>query len=746
MKRTELKHLRSQLMSSIGVICAAAGGCILAAADFNGYQVPLGTALAASLPPLCGLGVLAGSIFTFALTGVLTKAPVQVCALTVSVLLRWLTGRRAAPRTAGFLAAGSILLSALIFTLGGLIKPAEWLILGAGSAAAGLAAYCTAAVRERCEGGLPMRLHGTDALPVSACYVIGTAALCSLRLGVVSFGVMLTGAALLTAAKRSRAMGGVIAGTLSACALMLADADTSGMAAVLPAAGLCAGYFSGRHIAVQYVLVQAFCLLGMMLSGWTHTAATVWVNLLIGGLVFVCFPLTAWSEQVMQPTDADAELAALTGARMEFLSRSIANVRGSAERISNMLARNDQPVSAADKVCETVCSKCRSRATCWESGDPTARESFQAMSDSELSAPLIPPEGCLKPERITEEFSRTKRRHAAAKILAARLQESRSMLFAQMRITEELLHRAGQQSKRVYHRDLTRFVTGVLERAGIPYLAAAVSVSGHQRVLIELYTNADADTDPETIRACLSEAMQKPLAVCGTERAGNAQRMILRSAGGYLVTTAAAQCAVHEDEPCGDCWDTFTDGDGAVYLVVSDGMGSGRHAAVDARIVLSNFRSLVQSGMDCEAAANMMNAIMLTKSGEERFATLDVAKICTDTGAVTLYKYGAGPTMIRHGERITLCQAATAPIGILPKAQPYSTVLKLECGDMLFLLSDGLDDSLYPYIRQRLAQGGDLQTLAHTVCAKAQRDAKGSPRDDVTVLAAAITVRNSGEE
>ena len=176
-----------------------------------------------------------------------------------------------------------------------------------------------------------------------------------------------------------------------------------------------------------------------------------------------------------------------------------------------------------------------------------------------------------------------------------------------------------------------------------------------------------------------------------------------------------------------------------MVTILSDGMGSGRHAAVDARIVLSNFRQLVQSGMDCKAAARMINAIMLTKSGEERFATLDVAKICTDTAAVTLYKYGAGPTFIKHGNRITLCQAATNPIGILPLAEPYTTVLKLERGDMLFLLTDGLDDSLYPYIRQRLQQGGDLQTLAHTVCAKAQRDAKGAPRDDVTVLAASIS-------
>ena len=143
--------------------------------------------------------------------------------------------------------------------------------------------------------------------------------------------------------------------------------------------------------------------------------------------------------------------------------------------------------------------------------------------------------------------------------------------------------------------------------------------------------------------------------------------------------------------------------------------------------------------MDCKDAARMINAIMLTKSGEERFATLDVAKISTDTAAVTLYKYGAGPTFVRHGGQITLCQAATNPIGILPNAEPYTTVLKLERGDMLFLLTDGLDDALFPYIRQKLRQGGDLQTLAHTVCAKAQRESKGAPRDDVTVLAAAIT-------
>ena len=455
-------------------------------------------------------------------------------------------------------------------------------------------------------------------------------------------------------------------------------------------------------------------------------------------------PAVSLADRLLQVTDADTELAALTGARMDFLSHSIAGVRCSAERISNMLVRTDHPRSTADRVCEAVCDKCRSRATCWESTRSDTAEKFQAMSQAELSAPLVPPARCLKPERITAEFARLKRRNAESRILSSRLHESQAMLFSQMRITEDLIRRAGEQTQRMFQRDLTRTVTASLARMHIPCKAAAVSSAAGGRLLIELYLPENPEspeTDPELLCEILTDTLQRPLSLCGTEHAGAETRVILQSAGGYAVTSAAAQCAVHEDEPCGDCWDTFTDADGAVYLVISDGMGSGRRAAVDSKIVISNFRSLVQSGVDCEAAARMINSIMLTKSGDERFATLDVAKICTDTAAVTLYKYGAGPTLVKRGERITLCQAATNPIGILPKADPYTTVLKLEDGDMLFLLSDGLDDTLYPYIRQRLREGGDLQTLTHAVCAKAQRDAKGIPRDDVTVLAATINMK-----
>lgn len=738
MKHPDREKLRLRLLRTAGLLLCTGGACLLASARFHGIPLPLNTALAAALPPVCGPALLAGAFFTCALTGMLSSAPVAVCSLALTVLIRWLLGSRCNPLRAAALAGGSSLLSALIFSLGGLIGLRDWLVLLTGGLGAALLALCAGAVLRRCADGLPLRLHPADALPFAVCFTVSLAALCSLRLFMLHFGAICAGFLLLSAAGRYRTAGGVICGTLTACALLLAGTEYAGFAAVLPTAGLAAGYLSGRHRGVLFAVLPAAGCFGLLLSGQTAQAAPFFVSLLLGGLLFLFLPAGDLADALMQWNDAEADLAALTGARMEFLSHSIAGVRGSAERIANMLARNDLPEDPADRVCEAVCSKCRSRATCWERDGSETKRCFREMSGAELTAPLTPPEDCLRPERVTEEFSRVKRQNASARVLAARLRESQSMLFAQMRMTEELLHRAGQQTQRIYHRELTRLVTGTLERFRIPYRAAAVSVSARGHLLIELYTAADEPFDAGAVTACLQDAMKKPLRISGKEQAGSEQRLILQSAGCFSVSTAAAQCAVQETEPCGDCWDTFTDGEGAVYLVVSDGMGSGRHAAVDAKIVISNFRALVQAGMDCASAARTVNAIMLTKSGEERFATLDVAKICTDTAAVTLYKYGAGPTLIRQGERITLCQAATDPIGILPQARPYTTVLRLKKGDMLFLLSDGLDDSLYPYIRQRLAQGGDLQTLAHTVCAKAQRDAKGTPRDDVTVLAAML--------
>ena len=730
-------HEKPQLLRCLALFGCAVGACLLAAARCNGAPLPLCCGLAAALPPFYAPAVLAGGLLAYFFSGTVLQTLWLMAALVITVLLRWMLGNRGGGVLSAVIAGGGTAAVAVIFALVGML-PGSLLLLPVQIASAAGFGYCAAVVRHRCKDGLPLRLYAGDAPAAVICYITALASLCSARIGLLSVGEMLSALLLLTVAKRYRAMGGLLCGTLHACALLLVDFDAAGMAAVLPLAGLAAGYCAHRKNGAMYGIYSAICGACMLFASVSNTAALLWVNHLIGGMLFLFVPLWEYLDRVLLIACDAPAIAAVTGARMEFMSQSLAGVRGSAERIANMLAAKDIPQRAADRVCESVCGKCRSKSTCWESAFADTNACFQRMEEAGITEALSSPEGCLKPERVTEEFQRVKRQNATARAMALRLRESQNMLFDQMRVTEELLHSTGDRMQQSYNGETTRLVTDALERFGVPLRAAAVWGSDRRALTIELYIPKQFAPDAEAITECLSDALHRPLTAIGPDTAGEHHRLMLQTQPHYRIATAAAQCAVHEDEPCGDGWDCFADGDGNRYLVLSDGMGTGKHAAVDARIVLSNFRRLVQSGMDCVAAAQMVNAIMLTKSGEERFATLDVAKICEETAAVTLYKYGAGPTFIRHGDRVTLCQAATAPIGILPKAEPYTTVFRLQHGDMLFLLSDGLDESLYPFIRQQLMQGGDLQLLAHTVCAKAQRDAMGAPKADVTVAAATV--------
>ena len=744
MLQSERNFQKSQLDRTLGICLCTVFSCLLAAAEPCGVMLPLPAAFASVLSPLYALAALAGSLLTYFLAGMAVRMPILICAAVLATLTRFVLGERTQPWLAAAVAGGATLLSTLLFGAAGLVDGTHWMYWAAATAAAALLAYCGARVRLSCILGLPMRLHGKDGFYCGICYVAAGAAMCSARIFAVSIGEMLLGLAVLAAAKRYHAVGGLVCGTLSACALLLSDRQTAGLAVMLSIGGLTAGVCSGQHKGVLFAGFQSISAMSLLLTEQPDVVLRVWVNMMIGGVLFLFLPIPQMTDCLLQWTDTDTDLAALAEARMEYLSDAIADVRGSAERIVNMLTKAEPLYQPKKRVRELVCTKCRSRKTCWE-GNAAAdtRRCFEKLAaDARASAP----DGCLSPERITEGFRRVKRENILARTDEAKLHDTQTLLFSQMHIAEDLLRGAAKQVTQEYDREQSRYVADILERFGIPVRAAAVKGRRGQRMTIELYLRADAELKSETVAEYLEDILQLSLTCREATVTPKGYRMVLQSVGGYEIETAAAQCAVHEDEPCGDCWDSFSDSEGSLYLAISDGMGTGRHAAVDSKIVLSSFRQLVQSGMDCENAARMVNAIMLTKSGEERFATLDVAKINTETGAAVLYKYGAGPTLLKHGDHVTFCQAATSPIGILPKSEPYSTRFQLEEGDLLFLLSDGLDDTLFPYIRQKLLSCDDLQAITHEICAKAQRDAKGAPSDDITILGAAVCEKQHFED
>ena len=196
---------------------------------------------------------------------------------------------------------------------------------------------------------------------------------------------------------------------------------------------------------------------------------------------------------------------------------------------------------------------------------------------------------------------------------------------------------------------------------------------------------------------------------------------------------AASSCAGGSKEN-GDTCLTFADGTGSATVVLSDGMGTGREAALESRLVVKLFRRLMSGGADCLSAVRLINSVMLTKSREENFATLDAVRFDLDTGLAQVVKSGAAPTLILHGGNVAKVSAATFPIGICDQAEAYTGQFALVPGDQVIMFSDGISENEYLYIKELLLKGGSLKNTVDEICVKSAVFTPAFRSDDVTVI------------
>ena len=141
-------------------------------------------------------------------------------------------------------------------------------------------------------------------------------------------------------------------------------------------------------------------------------------------------------------------------------------------------------------------------------------------------------------------------------------------------------------------------------------------------------------------------------------------------------------------EICGDSVSTFQSGP-RQFVCLSDGMGSGPSAALESGLVTMMLRKLLENGASVDSALLLVNTALLSKSGEEAYATADVLVADGCKGVVHLYKCGSAPSYLYRGGQMTVLEADSLPLGILTSASPRRHSIELEDGDVLILLSDG---------------------------------------------------------
>lgn len=219
-------------------------------------------------------------------------------------------------------------------------------------------------------------------------------------------------------------------------------------------------------------------------------------------------------------------------------------------------------------------------------------------------------------------------------------------------------------------------------------------------------------------------------------------------AGGRpLMKVSVGQASYSFDQVSGDSMAAFAFDDHRIALMISDGMGKGKAAASESKLVVNTLSRLLQAGFDVDLAMKTVNGILMTGNEDERFATVDLAIIDRAKGRAKIYKMGAATTFIRHDGRVSMLKRQALPAGITSGLDLEYIDIKLKRGDLLIMVSDGVidcdrKDYNCDWLRARLLEIGsrDPETVAELIVNKAAEKYGIHERDDLSVMAAAIDI------
>lgn len=222
--------------------------------------------------------------------------------------------------------------------------------------------------------------------------------------------------------------------------------------------------------------------------------------------------------------------------------------------------------------------------------------------------------------------------------------------------------------------------------------------------------------------------------------------LIFKKRPKYKVLTSASKYA-KEMNVCGDSYICVDLKENEYMIALSDGMGSGERAARESMLTINTLYHLLEAGFEKELALKTMNSMLLLKSAEEIFSTVDITIIDLDSGNASFYKIGAAAAFIKraHGD-VEIIKYSALPIGIMDKIKIEEIETIVHPGDILIMVSDGILDAYeenekLDWLKDIINEinSKDPQTISDLILNKAINQYGEREKDDMTVIVAKLT-------
>ena len=164
----------------------------------------------------------------------------------------------------------------------------------------------------------------------------------------------------------------------------------------------------------------------------------------------------------------------------------------------------------------------------------------------------------------------------------------------------------------------------------------------------------------------------------------------------------------------------------------------------NSKILTDILEKMMDAKIDDEIVINTINNMLLLKSSdEEMFSTLDLGIIDLKKGTLETIKMGACSTYIKRNDKdIDLISSSSLPVGILSDIKLDRKITKVNYGDYIIMVSDGildagknnnLGDNWLIYFLQKIKTTNPKE-IANLILDRALEIQDGVVEDDMTVL------------
>lgn len=400
-----------------------------------------------------------------------------------------------------------------------------------------------------------------------------------------------------------------------------------------------------------------------------------------------------------------------------------------------------------DNAFDACCGNCKNKDMCWEQNYTETISCVSAISshvhrEGKIESENIPRtlrDICERLPDITDEINHNCMLHTKQLLLC-----DKTEIFAlDYEAMSDLLAGAMSIEDSEYEccAELSGKICDALNEAQISVGSAVVYGSRKRKVMLGASSSEVFHKQRKRILDIIGNVCGTPFEENGISELGDGTTVMLLSSTRRISTEFAMRSlmAGGEDTFCGDTVRIFENGEDKFYSFISDGMGSGRDAALTSGICAMFMQKMLTAGNRCDSSLRMLNGFLRNKGGgsiHECSATVDLMELDLVQGKAAFYKSGAAPTYVFRNGSLFKLRSKTVPVGIIRELDAKKISFDVGDGDVIVMVSDGVTQGKdeCPWLFDMLKRSIETEGLERTADLIVDRARNENGEDDISVV------------